>query len=102
MRVIGLNGSPREEGSTAFLLELALKTARQEGAETELIHLQPLLQEQKYPYCRACSSPCSGACYRGTALEQAFQKLAQADALIIGSPVYFGTVSAQLKGFRCV
>jgi multimeric flavodoxin WrbA len=99
LRVIGLNGSPREEGSTAFLLELALKTARQEGAETELIHLQPLLQEQKYPYCRACSSPCSGACYRGTALEQAFQKLAQADALIIGSPVYFGTVSAQLKGF---
>jgi len=30
---------------------------------------------------------------------RAFQKLAQADALIIGSPVYFGTVSAQLKGF---
>ncbi len=99
MRVIGLNGSPREKGSTAHLLEHALKVARQEGADTELIHLQPLLQKQKYPFCRACSSPCSGACYRGTALEQVFRNLAQADALIIGSPVYFGTVSAQLKGF---
>ena len=99
MRVIGLNGSPREKGSTAYLLDRALKTARQEGAEAELIHLQPLLQEQKYPFCRACSSPCSGACYRGSSLEQVFQDMARADALIIGSPVYFGTVSAQLKGF---
>lgn len=99
MRVIGLNGSPRKEGSTAYLLDLALKTARREGAETELIHVLPLLQEQKHPYCRACSSPCSGSCYRGSALDQAFRKLAQADALIVGSPVYFGTVSAQLKCF---
>jgi len=99
LHVIGLNGSPRKDGSTAYLLELALKRARQDGAETELIHVEPLLQSQKYPYCRACSSPCSGACYRGSVLEQAFRQLAQADAVIIGSPVYFGTVSAQLKGF---
>ncbi len=99
MRIIGLNGSPRKDGSTAYLLELALSEARRGGAETELIHVEPLLRSQKYPYCRACSSPCSGVCYRGSDLEHAFQVLAQADAIIIGSPVYFGTVSAQLKGF---
>lgn len=99
MRVIGLNGSPRGRGSTAYLLEQALKVVRHEGADAALIHLQPLLQKQKYPFCRACSSPCTGSCYRGSALEQVFRDLAQADALIIGSPVYFGTVSAQIKGF---
>ncbi len=99
LRVIGLNGSPRKDGSTAYLLDRALKIAEGEGAETSLIHVNPLLQSQKYPYCLACSSPCSGACYRGSALEEAFRRLAHADAVIIGSPVYFGTVSAQLKGF---
>ena len=43
--------------------------------------------------------PCSGACYRGSELETAYRRLAAADALILGSPVYFGTVSAQLKAF---
>jgi multimeric flavodoxin WrbA len=99
LRVIGLNGSPKKNGSTAYLLELTLKIARQEGAETELIHVEPLLQSQKYPYCRDCSSPCTGVCYRGSTMEQAFRILVQADAIIIGSPVYFGTVSAQIKGF---
>ena len=45
MRVIGLNGSPRKKAAPHFYSNL-LKTARQEGAEAELIHLQPLLQEQ--------------------------------------------------------
>ena len=99
LHVIGLNGSPKKNGSTAYLLELILKTAHQEGAETELIHVEPLLQSQKYPYCPACSSPCNGVCYRGSILEQAFERLSQADAIVIGSPVYFGTVSALIKGF---
>lgn len=99
LRVIGLNGSPKNDGSTAYLLNLALETARREGAETELIHVEPLLLSQKYPYCRACSSPCTGACYRGNELEAVYKLLARADAIISGSPVYFGTVSAQLKGF---
>ena len=99
MQIIGLNGSPRKDGSTAYLLGLALESARRDGAETELIHVEPLLRSQKYPYCRACSSPCTGACYRGTDLEQAFLRLSRADAIIVGSPVYFGTISAPLKGF---
>jgi len=99
MLVIALNGSPKKDGNTAHLLELALETAGEEGAETELIHVQEVLATQKFPYCRACASPCPAACYRGTALEQAYQRLRVADALILGSPVYFGTVSAQMKGF---
>ena len=99
LRVIALNGSPRKDGSTAYLLNRALKVAAEEGAETTLIHVEPLLRSQKHPFCLACSSPCTGACYRGSALEEAYRRLAQADAVIMGSPVYFGTVSAQLKGF---
>jgi multimeric flavodoxin WrbA len=97
--VIGLNGSPNKDGNTAYLVNLALETAHREGAETELVHVEEILASQKYPYCRACASPCPGSCYRGTALETTYRRLAEASAVIAGSPVYFGTVSGQLKGF---
>lgn len=99
MLIIGLNGSPRADGNTAFLLNLALKKARTEGAKTELIHVAAILASQKNPFCRACASPCPGTCYHGSELERAYGQLAEADGIIFGSPVYFGTVSAQLKAF---
>jgi len=99
MLVIGLNGSPRADGNTAYLLNLALQSARAEGAKTELVHIAPILASQKNPFCRVCTSPCKGTCYRGSELESAYSRLAEADGIILGSPVYFGTVSAQLKAF---
>ena len=45
------------------------------------------------------TNPCSGVCYKGTELEEAFELLEKADGVIFGSPVYFGTVSAQMKAF---
>lgn len=99
MLIIGLNGSPRVDGNTAYLVNLALQTARAEGAATELVHAAGILALQKNPFCRACASPCPGTCYRGSELETAYGRLAEADGIILGSPVYFGTVSAQLKAF---
>lgn len=99
MLIIGLNGSPNPDGNTAFLLNMALEKVRSSGPAVELLHAASLVASQKYPYCRACASPCPGRCYRGSDLEHAFQQLASADAVIAASPVYFGTVSAQLKGF---
>lgn len=99
MLIIGLNGSPRRDGNTAYLVGAALEAAREGGAGTELIHVGSVLTSQEYPFCRACASPCPASCYRDSALEAAYRRLAEADAVIAGSPVYFGTVSAQLKGF---
>ncbi len=99
MYILALNGSPHQEGNTAFLLKTALAAAAEAGAETEIVHVEAIMATQKTPYCRVCSSPCTGACYRGTEVEAVFERMRRAGGIILGSPVYFGTVSAPLKGF---
>lgn len=99
MLIIGINGSPNRKGNTACLLNIALEAAKAEGAEIKAIYVMDALKGQERPYCIACSSPCQGKCFKDTSLEEAYELLAQADGLIVGSPVYFGTVSAQLKAF---
>jgi len=97
--IIALNGSPNKNGNTAFMLNTALATCREMGARTEMIHCQEALKGIRNKFCVNCEVPCSGKCGRGKPLETAFGLLRQADGLLIGSPVYFGTVSAQLKAF---
>lgn len=97
--IIAVNGSPNRKGNTAVLLAEALETARERGASTRWMHCVDYLQDLKLPFCAACSSPCAGKCFEGHKLVEAFELLSQADGLLIGSPVYFGTVSAQLKAF---
>jgi multimeric flavodoxin WrbA len=97
--IIGLNGSPSKEGNTAFLLDAALSEIRSLGADTQLIQCSEALKGLKNPYCLACSSPCSTKCYQGKELEKVYSLLARCDGIILGSPVYFGTVSGQMKTF---
>ena len=97
--IIAINGSPNKKGNTACLLQEALGQCQEMGAKGQIIDCQTVLKEQKTPFCVACSSPCSGKCYKDTSLEKAYALMAQADALIVGSPVYFGSPSAQLKAF---
>lgn len=99
MLIIGFNGSPNKEGNTAYLLNEALREARSLGADTELFHCAEVLKDLKTPFCLGCSSPCSAKCYQGKSLEKVFARFNQCDGIILGSPVYFGTVSGQMKSF---
>jgi len=99
MLIVALNGSPHREGNTACLLNEALHTVRDAGAETALLHVGEGLAGVKTPFCLCCSTPCAGSCYRGTLLSEMLALLRLADGVIMGSPVYFGTVSGQLKSF---
>lgn len=99
MLIIGINGSPNKEENTAFLLQKALDAAAAEGARTELLHTADALSGLANPFCNTCTSICEGACTRNNNMGIAYDQLRQADGLIIASPVYFGTVSAQLKAF---
>lgn len=99
MFIVALNGSPHADGNTAFLLKEALKTIESEGVETKLYHISPAIAQAKHPFCICCSTPCSGVCYQGTLLEEIFNELRRADGIILGSPVYFGTLTAQMKAF---
>lgn len=97
MKILALNGSHNNNGNTAYLLNKILSFFRKE--DTEIINIYEAVSDAKYPFCVNCSSPCSKACYRATKLEEAFDKVTEADFVIIGSPVYFGSMTAQLKAF---
>ena len=99
MLIVGVNGSPNREGNTALLVEEVLKACRELGAGTELVQVMDALENQEQPYCVACSTPCPETCHQDPNLADAYDLLRQADGLVVGSPVYFGTVSAPLKAF---
>lgn len=99
MLIVGVNGSPAKNGNTAYLLTRGLEQAAGLGAKTELIHVMDALADFKVPFCTACSTPCKADCTKDTAMEKALDLLRRADAVLVGSPVYFGTLTGQLKAF---
>jgi len=99
MLILGLNGSPQKEGNTVNLINSALEGAAGMGAETRMLHVVDALKGIAHPFCNNCTPVCDGLCTKGNNLGEAFDLLRNSDGIIIGSPVYFGTVSAQLKAF---
>jgi multimeric flavodoxin WrbA len=96
VKVIGIVGSPRQESNTEFLVKKALKSAEELGAQTELINLGSADIEPCIA-CEICKS--TGECSIYDDMREILFKLTNAQGLIIGSPVYFGNVSAQMKTF---
>lgn len=97
MYIVAVNGSPNENGNTAFLLNKIFEHCK--GAEYEIINASKAVSEAKTPFCISCANPCDKRCYKGTLLEEAYEKINKADFVIFASPVYFGSMSAQLKAF---
>jgi multimeric flavodoxin WrbA len=101
MKVIAFNGSPRKKWNTATLLGNALEGAASNGAKTELIHLYDL----NYKGCISCfacktlGGKSYGKCAVKDDLTSVFKKVEKADAIILGSPIYWGTVSGEMKSF---
>lgn len=101
MKTIILNGSPRKDWNTALLLKSAKEGAEAAGAETEYIDLFDL----KYAGCRSCLAckrkgvpePCR--CYYQDELTPVLERVWQADRLILGSPIYFGEPTGQIRNF---
>jgi len=99
MYIVALNGSHNKQGNTAFLLSAVLDECKSMGAEVEMLNLYEIMTSVKNPFCVNCCMPCDARCYKGSVLEEAFVKVTKADAVIMGSPVYFGSVTAQFKAF---
>jgi len=102
MKVIAVNGSPRKKWNTSTLLQESLKGATTRGAETELIHLYDI----KFKGCISCfacktiDGPSYGRCIVKDGLTPILQKIEDADVLILGSPIYFGTVTGEMSSFK--
>ncbi|MCI8594455.1 MAG: flavodoxin family protein [Oscillospiraceae bacterium] len=97
--VLAINGSPRRGGSTAQMLASALKGAQSAGAVTEIVHLSDL-QFSGCTSCFACKrlgSPCFGSCGWQDELTPVLSKILTADAVVIGSPIYFGDVTGMVR-----
>ena len=101
--VIGINGSPRKTWNTAALLEHALRGAKSAGAKTELVHLYDL----DYKGCISCfacklkDGKSYGKCAVNDDITPVLEKIAGADAFILGSPVYLGTATGEMRSFLC-
>ena len=99
--VIVINGSPRKTWNTATLLEHALSGAQSAGADTELVHLYDL-DFKGCTSCFACKlkgGKSYGRCAICDELTPVLDRIADADALILGSPIYFGTVTGEMRCF---
>ena len=94
MKAIGIVGSPRKEGNTEILTKHALKALAEEGIETELIPLAGL----KIAGCTACMA-CLKAetCSIKDDLWPIYEKMKEADGIILASPVYFSSATALIK-----
>ncbi len=93
MKVLLLNGSPHEAGSTFTALNEMIKIFETEGIETELIQLG----KQDIRGCIACGG-CkkTGKCVFDDAVNEIAEKLNAADGLVVGSPVYYASANATL------
>ena len=107
MKVVAFNGSARKDGNTAVLLKRVLGVLEAEGVETELIQLAGE-EIHGCTACRACFETKNQRCVITTdKVNDYVQKMLQADAIILGSPTYFGMMSPELKalidraGFVC-
>ncbi|KAF0107056.1 MAG: NADPH-dependent FMN reductase [Anaerolineaceae bacterium] len=91
--ILILKGSPREKGNSAILADRAADGARQAGANVESVYLHGL----DIRPCDACDLCAGGVCVIEDDMLPLYPKLAAADAILLASPVYWFTYSAQLK-----
>jgi multimeric flavodoxin WrbA len=97
MKVIAINGSPRKGGNTEFLLKKALEPLAENGWETELFHLGGK-EIRGCMACKKCRSTKDLKCsQKEDVFNDVFEKMVQADAIIIGTPTYFTDVNAEIK-----
>lgn len=95
MKVLAINSSARKDGNTAILLERVLKELRKEGIATELIQLAGQIIEP----CKACwACGDQGNCvHRKDQFREIFDKMKEADGILLGSPVYSANISANMQ-----
>jgi multimeric flavodoxin WrbA len=91
--ILILNGSPREKGNSAVLAGRAAAGALEAGALVESIYLHGL----DIRPCDACELCVDGECVIEDDMQPLYPKLAAADAILLASPIYWFTITAQLK-----
>lgn len=96
MKILGLMGSPRLGGNTDVLMDRALAGAKGAGADVEKI----VLDQLEINPCRDCDGCATdGECVQADDMIALYEKVRQADGLILGTPIYWWGPTAQMKAF---
>lgn len=96
MKILLINGSPKKEGNTYIALHEVQKTLEAEGIETELIHVG----HKAICGCIACNRCVElGKCVVDDMVNEVAPKFKEADGIVVGSPVYYGSPNGTLLSF---
>ncbi|MFW6123589.1 MAG: flavodoxin family protein [Acidobacteriota bacterium] len=105
MKLLGINGSPRKGGNSDILLDKSLEAARESEWKTEkiilnLMDIRPPQEKEYYEVNSEGLSPLQDD------MQIIYKKIKECDAVIIASPIFFGSLTAQTKimidRFQCV
>ena len=94
-KILILSGSPRIGGNSDILCDEFMKGAKESGNKVEKINVSA----KKIGYCKACyyCQKHNGECAIKDDMAEILQKIIDADAIVLSSPVYFYSIDAQLK-----
>jgi multimeric flavodoxin WrbA len=96
MKVVAIGGSPRKNGNTDILIDEVLKEVSARGIETEKI----IISEYKINPCQGHANCGSfSECKQKDDATWILEKFSQAEAVVLASPVYYYSISAQIKAF---
>jgi multimeric flavodoxin WrbA len=95
-KVLGIVGSPRQEGNTHLLVSAILEGAKSEGAVVETV----LLGKMTIKECDGCHACWAGRdCVKKDDMNFLYQQINNADVFVFGTPVYWYGPTALMKGF---
>lgn len=97
MKVLAINGSARKNGNTAILINTVFEKLNKVGIETEMVQFAGNVIEP----CKACFA-CGrqkNCVHRKDMFREVFDKMKNADGIILGSPVYSANISANMQAF---
>ena len=97
LKVVGINGSVRKDGNTAILIKAVFDELEKEGIETELVQLS----DKEIKGCMGCFA-CKQkkqCIIKDDFFNECFNKIVNADGIILGSPVYSADISSKMKAF---
>jgi len=102
MSILGILASPRIGGNTDILLDKVLEGASESGAKTKKL----ILNKLSYAACQECENvKDDGSCMVNDDMQTVYKEIKAADTIILASPIFFGSLTAQAKAmidrFQC-
>ncbi len=97
-KILIFNGSPRKKGNTSVLIEECIRGIKESGKDAEVFFLHNM-KIKPCQFCDWCIKNNALNCVQKDDMNELYAKLIDSDAIIFASPIFWYTVSAQMKLF---